>query len=491
MAHWRHFMSKWKEPMQKKSNYLVKGTVIATLTISSLTLGSVKAESGESVELSTVYHVYLGDERIGSVSSKEEIENWIKKELEKAKKEYKDLDFMLGNKVSYVPEQVFQTSAENQEVLNILKDQVKVKAEAFAIFVDGKPVAYVENAEQAKHILDQIKQTYVTKEELAKFEASKEGRVGIASLPELTEENDSRILDVDFKEKVSVSEGKVSPSKILTVDEALKLLQKGTLEEKKYKVQSGDVLGSIAAKHDLTLDQLLKLNPDLEEDDVLRIDQELNVTAFEPYIDVVVEYEKFVEESIPFETNVVEDDTLYKGEQKVKQEGKKGVQAVTYIIRDVNGERDGKSVKESKVISEPVEEIVIKGTKVVPSRGTGDFIWPAVGGYISSKVGYRWGQMHKGIDIARPSDPTIKAADNGVVVQAGWDGGYGNKVVIDHNNGYRTVYAHLASISVGVGQTVPQGSKIGMMGSTGNSTGVHLHFELYKNGSLKNPLDYF
>ena len=104
----------------------------------------------------------------------------------------------------------------------------------------------------------------------------------------------------------------------------------------------------------------------------------------------------------------------------------------------------------------------------------------------------KWGcvgaQLHRGIDIARPSSRTILAADNGVVVSAGWDGAYGNKVVIDHNNGYKTLYAHLSSINVKVGQTVPQGANLGVMGSTGRSTGVHLHFEVTKNGSLVNPL---
>lgn len=99
--------------------------------------------------------------------------------------------------------------------------------------------------------------------------------------------------------------------------------------------------------------------------------------------------------------------------------------------------------------------------------------------------------MHKGIDIARPANRNILAADNGVVEFAGYDnGGYGNKIIINHNNGMKTVYAHLSSISVSVGQTVEKGKVIGIMGSTGNSTGIHLHFELYKNGALQNPLDY-
>lgn len=124
----------------------------------------------------------------------------------------------------------------------------------------------------------------------------------------------------------------------------------------------------------------------------------------------------------------------------------------------------------------------------MPSRGTGTFIWPTVGGYVSSQMGTRWGRVHQGIDIARPTARTIKAADNGVVTTVGWHDTYGNRIVITHNNGYETLYAHLSSIDVSVGQTVPQGTAIGIMGSTGRSTGVHLHFEVIKNGANVDPM---
>ncbi|MDX1772402.1 MAG: M23 family metallopeptidase, partial [Planococcaceae bacterium] len=158
--------------------------------------------------------------------------------------------------------------------------------------------------------------------------------------------------------------------------------------------------------------------------------------------------------------------------------------------REQNGVRTGKSVKEENVTVEVKNHIVLKGTKVIPSRGSGSFMWPAEGGYISSQMGHRWGRIHKGIDIARPNGFTIKATDNGIVTFAGRDGSFGNKVVVDHQNGYQTVYAHLASIDVNVGQTVPQGSKLGIMGSTGRSTGTHLHFEVIKNGKQVNPISY-
>lgn len=117
------------------------------------------------------------------------------------------------------------------------------------------------------------------------------------------------------------------------------------------------------------------------------------------------------------------------------------------------------------------------------------FSWPTIGGVITSYQGPRWGSYHKGIDIAAPSDYSILASSGGTVTYAGWINGYGNTIEISHNNGYSTQYAHLASINVVQGQEVTQGSKIGIMGTTGRSTGVHLDFEVYKSGNLLNPID--
>ncbi len=249
------------------------------------------------------------------------------------------------------------------------------------------------------------------------------------------------------------------------------------------------MLGSIANSHDLTLAQLLSLNDGLNEESVLKPGEELNVTVLKPFVEVIVDRQVYAEEEVPFEKEVIEDSSMSKGDTKKKQEGKVGQNGVTYSLSEQNGRVTKKDVIKKVVLEEPVKEIVVKGTKVVPSRGDGTFVWPTNGGYISSRQGYRWSRMHKGIDIARPSNYTIKAADNGVVVYAGNKGdGYGNKIIVDHQNGYRTMYAHLASISVSNGQTVSRGSKIGIMGRTGNSTGIHLHFEVYQNGKIIDPL---
>src|SRR5699024_6012257 len=101
------------------------------------------------------------------------------------------------------------------------------------------------------------------------------------------------------------------------------------------------------------------------------------------------------------------------------------------------------------------------------------------GGYISSGMGTRWGTAHNGVDFARTDHsvtPPIYAVESGVVETAGFNScGYGNQVIIDHGNGMKTRYAHMSSLNVSAGQSVSRGEQIGIMGQTGDSTGVHLH----------------
>ena len=115
-------------------------------------------------------------------------------------------------------------------------------------------------------------------------------------------------------------------------------------------------------------------------------------------------------------------------------------------------------------------------------------IWP-VNGPITSGFGWRWGRMHEGIDIGVPCGTPIHAAASGTVIYSGWMDGYGNFVVIDHGNGLATAYGHQSAIYVS-GGSVSQGQSIGAVGSTGNSTGCHLHFEVRVNGNPVDPLGY-
>ncbi|MEH7441913.1 M23 family metallopeptidase [Bacillus sp. JJ1122] len=472
----------------KGMNPTIKKSILAAVTVAALSFGAGNVALAAESNLTTVYYVYLNDKFVGIVADKAEVEKMVEEKVASVQKEYKDFEVDLGLDVSFIPEQVFSSAAntDSSEVLNAIKSQMAVQAEASALVIDGEPVAYLKDQEASKEVLKKMMLEYVSEEELAGLENRKKSPN--LPIPEV-KENETRLLDVRFTKNVSQSSEKIDPEKILMVEEAIKLLKKGTLEEQKYQVKDGDVLSSIASSHNLKLTQLLSLNKWLNEDSVLKPGQELNVTVLKPLVEVVVDRQAYVKEEVAFQKEVVNNPKMFKGDTKKQQTGKNGVNGKIYVTSEKNGQVVKKEAIKTEVLQKPVNEIIIKGTKVVPSRGEGTFVWPTNGGYISSQQGYRWSKMHKGIDIARPSNYTIKAADNGVVVLAGNNNdGYGNKIIIDHQNGYRTMYAHLASITVSSGQTVARGSKIGIMGRTGNSTGIHLHFEVYQNGKLINPM---
>ncbi|MEW9122005.1 MAG: peptidoglycan DD-metalloendopeptidase family protein [Thermotaleaceae bacterium] len=481
------FFNKGNKSSKLTKKQSLKLTVMSAIAASTIALSGITASAAASFKLTTVYHVYLDDSYIGTVSNKEVVQEILDDKQNELREMYKDMDLQINSDVEYIAEHVFHSTANNQQASRNLENAIQLQAEAAAIVIDGQTVAYLDSKETAEQVIRTLKLQYVTEEELTDLE-NRQAAV-TTDLPALAE-NQTRLIDVRLSKEVSVLEEKISPDKIMTSDEVLTILQKGTLEEKKYAVQEGDVLGTIANGHGLKLVDFLALNPGLNEDSVLKIGHEVNVTAYEPLIEIIVDKEVNQLEEIPYANVVEEDAAMPKGDSKVKQQGQNGSKSVTYMISQQNGTTITKTVTTEQVVQEPVNHIVIKGTKVIPSRGSGSLAWPAVGGYISSQMGYRWGRMHKGIDIARPSNRSILAADNGVVVSAGYDGGYGNKIVIDHQNGIRTLYAHLASINVSVGQTVSKGSTIGVMGSTGDSTGVHLHFEVFKNGVNQNPLSY-
>ena len=124
-------------------------------------------------------------------------------------------------------------------------------------------------------------------------------------------------------------------------------------------------------------------------------------------------------------------------------------------------------------------------------------IWPCPSCHtITSEFGWRihpiygTSKYHSGVDIGASYGATVIAADSGTVITAGWVSGYGNCVVISHGNGVSTLYGHMSSIAVSSGQSVSQGQTIGYVGSTGNSTGPHLHWEVTVNGERQNPLNY-
>ncbi|WP_345241538.1 peptidoglycan DD-metalloendopeptidase family protein [Pontibacillus salipaludis] len=469
---------------QPRKNSLWKKIALTTCLGVGITFGSVYADNIES-QIPTVYHVYVDGEHLGIVDDKKVVKEHVQEKIDKAEEKHKDLPLTVGEEVTYVPEKMFRPTFNNQQLVQSLEDELSIKVDGVQVEIAGKAVGFMASKDQADQALEKIKTQYVSSEKLKAFE-----EMSVDPKEQPVKIGESSIIDVSLSEKVSLSNKKISPKDILTVNDMVKLLKQGVLTDQIHKIKEGEVLGEIASSYNLSSEEIKELNPKLKDNELLQIGQELNVTDYEPYVDVLVTEKKRVEKTLEYDTEIRESDELYKGEQEVKQEGQDGSKNIEYEISKTNGKVISETVINEETTKEPVTKVVVKGTKVIPSRGTGNFKWPAVGGVITSEQGSRWGSYHKGIDIAGVSDRSILAADNGVVTEAGRDGGYGNKVVIDHNNGYKTIYAHLSSIKVSTGQTVKSGQTIGKMGTTGHSTGIHLHFEVYKDGNLENPLSH-
>lgn len=231
-----------------------------------------------------------------------------------------------------------------------------------------------------------------------------------------------------------------------------------------------------------------KLGKDYREVQIFKDNQFLNVEVDEPILKIQVKktYEK--KEDIEFSKEFKESSSIYKGQEQVGQYGQKGKKTVLYEQTYVNGLKKDKKVLNVKIGKKPITEIIFRGTRD-KGEATGVFSRPT-SGYISSPFGYRSSGFHGGVDIANSYGTHVYAADGGRIISVGYDGSYGNKIVIDHGNGFTTVYAHMSGFATHVGDIVSKGDLIGYTGSTGNSTGNHLHFEIRINGSRVNPAKY-
>jgi len=343
-----------------------------------------------------------------------------------------------------------------------LQKGLKFQTNGSVIVVNGKVIASMPNKAAAESLLAKLKSAY--------------SWVG----------DDEKLVSSAFAEQVAIKEAKVYAGEVLTPQEAWSLITTGTASPEKYKIKEGDSIWSIARANDMYVDDILKANS-LEENDLLQLGQEIVLVKSKPYINVVAKVEGTATEIIPYETKIITDNSV--NNIKIKSNGANGKKEIAYVAEKINNRIEKKEVISEKIIEQPKDKVMVKGTRViqVASRsgsGSGTMAWP-VAGYISQYFG-----RHTGIDIAGGSGSAVMAADSGTVTFAGWDGGYGRCVVINHGNGLSTRYAHLSSMSVSVGNSVSRGQAIGTRGSTGNSTGPHLHFEVLSGGSFVNPLNY-
>lgn len=461
----------------------LKGAAASAMLLTGLTFSPAFANPLEMDGLKPVYHLYDGEEYLGAVTDKGAVDSLVAAKIAEAQPAFSGMELEADKDFQVIKEQVFKPAVKDeQETLAKASDSLEVKTPAVALSVNGAVAVHVEDEAAYHETLRELKLAYATPEELAQWEGDNRAEEADKAL----EAGETRILGLSVKGNLSGKSTQADPEAVMTAKEAAHYLLTG---ERIYTASDGDSARKIAKAFGLESGRLAEWNNEAEFSKI-KEGTKLVVAKDEPRVAVEIEKLQNKAEPVAFQEKKEDDSALFIGKTKVKQQGKKGEKHVTTAILAVNGKAVSEDVVGEETVREPVDKIIAKGTKELPSVGTGRFAWPAEGGYISSERGQRWGRLHNGIDIAQPDGPAIKSADHGVVKAAGAAGTFGNRVVVDHQNGYETIYAHLSSIDVKPGQKVPKGTKLGNMGNTGRSTGVHLHFEVSLDGKTKNPLNY-
>ena len=303
-------------------------------------------------------------------------------------------------------------------------------------------------------------------------------------IPSLSGEEDG-VKYVGFSEKIQVVETYVEKEQIKDKDTAYNEITSKNEEASIYVVEPGDCLSIIAEKNNMTVDEIKELNPGIESDDNLYYDDRLNITVPKSAVQILVKKQETYQETYNEDVVYEDDDSMYIGETEVVQEGSSGTHTVTDLVTYKDDiECDREQLEESVEVA-AVAQVVKRGTKSKPT-----YMYPVTNWAVTSTFGYRWGRLHAGIDVGVPVGTTVRASRAGRVVTAGWVGGYGYCVIIDHGDGVSTRYGHLSQTIATVGQYVDQGEQIALSGNTGRSTGPHLHFEIRINGEAVDPAPY-
>lgn len=310
-------------------------------------------------------------------------------------------------------------------------------------------------------------------------------RAYLASVKEPYLDEDDPSLRVEFVRDIQLVDGVYFTESLVDYARIVDMLSGKEQERRVYVVQPGDTPWQIAAANDLTLNELYEMNPQMVQPGYnMFVGDELTVAAETDFLQVKQVMTRTWQEAIPYDTVTTNSDDYDWGVTRTITEGVEGLQEITADITYINGVKVSTDYLKTTVLKEPVNKEVVKGTHLksgmVAQYGTGSFMWPVP----NYKYVSRWmSSGHTGTDICAAHGTPIVASDSGVVTTAGWHYSYGNYVIIDHGNGYRTLYAHMAySPSVSAGQGVSQGQIIGYVGNTGYSFGNHCHFEMFYNG---------
>lgn len=417
---------------------------------------------------------YNGKE-LGIISSEAEFEEAEKEVKQRVSYSGSDDQFNLEIKPEYSLKIITDSDKyiSASQLANImLESSDEELTTAYGIYVDGEFVGAVRNREEVQDALA---------DRLLHYEVE-----GI-------------VRDVSYVKKVEYTEGIYLTDSIMTERSAISMLTSSRKKRGAYVSQEGDSAAKICQMYNMTLEEFSAMNPEIKEK--IRTGKLVNVYETESFLPIQYIRERDTLSFIDYETIEVETSSLNLGVRSTLVKGERGEKLNKIEVTYVDGIESSRRVLSSRTVKQPVVEEIGIGTYTAmpddpatvffgaPLIGDGSFGWPLNGGWVSDT--FISNRNHQGLDLAAPEGTEIYAARSGMVVSAGWnDGGYGNVVMIDHMDGYQTVYAHMSLAIAMEGQYVEKGQLIGLVGNTGYSFGAHCHFEVRYNGVHQDPANY-
>lgn len=449
-----------------KTHVITAGYHIIGPILFLFTAGAIGVAVTLSSLYATSYRVLVDGQEMGVVLDHNTVELAVLS-VEKQGKSILGEEYHLENEILYDfglhLKSELSDSSQVEHFLYSQLDGLGAALARYAVKLNGAQVAVLEQEEGLQQVLNQILDSYST---------------------EYT-------ISAEFVEQI-VTE-KVYAGDFTSVENLSLMLTENTTGETTYTVKSGDTFNGIAYQHDMSSSELQSLNPNLDPDR-LYVNDVLNVKEIIPLLSVQITDRLDYIQALACPVEEVSDPNSYVGTSKITQQGVEGEARVTADVTYLNGREIIRDVIASETLQEPTTTIRSVGTAERPKTASyGSFVWPTRGtisSYFGGRQLYGSYNYHSGLDIAAPYGTAVYAADGGTVTFSGWRSSYGNLVIITHDNGMQTYYAHNSSLLVSSGAKVYRGQQIARVGSTGNSTGNHLHFEVRIGGNAVNPLSY-
>ena len=513
--------------------------VLIALLISGLIIFVYQSTKDINKEPKEIYKVYLDGEFLGAIKSKRALENYIDNEQKALKEEYDVKKVYIPTGLDIEKNITYKGKIMSEKnMYKKIKERKNFSIRGYKVTISkGKN----KNLSNDTEIADKINSNEITEDDSSNDENSEDEKIVLYitkkdifdkavknfmylfigeddvnkfvndQQPEITTTG-SIIENIYLDQDITIKESLISTDEMIytTVEDLTKFFSfNENISEKEYIIEPGDTIESAAFKNEISTRVFLIVNPEFTSaDNLLKPGQKVNVARMDPVLELAVEKHIVEDVSSGYKTIEKEDNTMDYGTQVVEVSGVNGISRQTEKVRYVNGKVDKVYITKTESIKDPIDEVIVKGTKRtssyiggwVPAVFSGSWGWPSVSSYITTYYGYDdWhGGFHNGLDIALSGCYSpIFAIESGTVLETNsgcadisygpgdyCGAGYGNYVWIAHPEGVYAIYAHMAgNVAVYPGQTVSKGQVIGYMGSSGSSSACHLHFGTFYGGT--------